>query len=303
MTGGKHPSSQRLIGASPELRRVLSAARIVAATEVNVLIVGESGTGKQLLAHEIHRLGSHAARACVTVACAGLSEEGLQEHLDAGTPGKPGTLILTEVADLSADGQALLLRHLAAWEATHSPSRRWARVIATTSRDLAAEVGLGAFRRDLYYHLCIVPLELPPLRDRPGDIPLLLEGLGSQAARTHGQRPPRYTVMALRLLRRYTWPGNLRELRNLCERMAILSPGREVAPEDLPLEIRRGDAPRGNAPGFQLPSTGINLNDLEAELIRQALALAAGNKSRAARLLGLTRDTLLYRMEKHLIKA
>ena len=303
MTSEKHPASQHLIGASPELRRVLSAARMVAATDVNVLIIGESGTGKQLLSGEIHRRGSQATGPCVTVACAGLAEDGMRRHLDTGPIGPRGTLVLTEVADLSSDAQALLLRYLTAWESAQSASRPWVRVIATTSRDLAAEVGLGAFRRDLYYRLCIVPLELPPLRDRPGDIPMLLEDLGGQAARAHGQRPPRYTAMALRLLRRYTWPGNVRELRNLCERMAILSPGREVAPDDLPMEIRRGDAPRADAPTFQLPSTGINLNGLEAELIRQALALAAGNKSRAARLLGLTRDTLLYRMEKHLIKA
>ncbi len=105
-----------------------------------------------------------------------------------------------------------------------SVSRPWVRVIATTSRDLTAEVGLGAFRRDLYYRLCIVPLELPPLRDRAGDIPLLIEDLGAQAARAHGQRPPRYTAMALRLLRRYTWPGNVRELRNLCERWPFCRP-------------------------------------------------------------------------------
>jgi len=306
MTSLRHPSSQSLIGTSPELRRVLSAARMVAATDANVLISGEGGTGKQLLAQEIHRLGRHHAGPCITVACVGLAEGDLRRHLETTKPSKPGTLILAEVADLSPDAQALLLRHLSAWEPTQGPAQGqaqpWVRVIATTSRNLVAEVGLGAFRRDLYYRLCIVPLELPPLRDRPGDIPLLLEELGAQAARVHNHRPPRYTAMALRLLRRYTWPGNVRELRNLCERLAILFPGREVAPEDLPLEIRRGDAPRSDAPGFQLPATGINLNGLEAELIRQALALAAGNKSRAARLLGLSRDTLLYRMEKHLIK-
>jgi DNA-binding NtrC family response regulator len=303
MTSEQHPASQRLIGTSPEFRRVLSAARMVAATDVNVTIIGASGTGKQSLAQEIHRQGPRAAGPCVVLACAGLSEDGLRRYLDARATAAPGTLVLTEVADLSVEAQSLLLRNLTVWEAAREQSRLSVRVIATTTRDLAAEVGLGAFRRDLYYRLCVVPLELPPLCDRPGDIPLLLEDLGAQAARAHGQRPPRYTATALRLLRRYTWPGNVRELRNLCERMAILFAGGEVTPDDLPLEMRRGDAPRGNETTFQLPATGINLNTLEAELIRQALALAAGNKSRAARLLGLTRDTLLYRMEKHLIRA
>jgi len=296
------PTAESLIGVSPELRRVLSAARMVAATDVNVLISGESGTGRQTLAREIHRLGSGAAGPCIALACAGLAEDGLSQHLGARPDAAPRTLILLEVADLSAEAQGVLLRHLTAWETAQRSSRSAARVIATTSRDLAAEVGLGAFRRDLYYRLCVVPLALPPLRERAGDVPQLLDALGAQAARRRGLRPPRYTATALRLLRRYTWPGNVRELRNLCERMAILFPGREVAPEDLPLEIRRGDTPRPAETPFQLPATGVDLNTLEAELIRQALALAAGNKSRAARLLGLTRDTLLYRMEKHLIK-
>jgi DNA-binding NtrC family response regulator len=299
MTSEQGPTTQRLIGTSPELRRVLSAARMVAPTQANVLIAGEPGTGRQSLAREIHRLGSSAGATCVALACTGLPEDSLQKQLDTVS----GTLILTEIADLPAGSQALLLRYLTAWEARRNPARSGPRVIATTSGNLAAEVGLGAFRSDLYYRLCVVPLDLPALRERPGDIPLLLEELGNQTARTHGQRPPRYTATALRLLRRYAWPGNIRELRNLCERMAILHPGREVAPDNLPLEIRRGDAPPAEAPPFQIPPNGVDLNTLEAELIRQALALAAGNKSRAARLLGLTRDTLLYRMDKHLIGA
>ena len=149
----------------------------------------------------------------------------------------------------------------------------------------------------------MVPLALPPLRDRPGDILALVEEIGARVAQAQRQRPPHYTAMALRLLRRYTWPGNVRELRNLCERMAILFGGREVTPDDLPWEIRRGDAAPAEPVPFQLPPSGIDLTALEAELIRQALGMASGNKSRAARLLGLTRDTLLYRMEKHLIKA
>jgi len=302
MIDKRGPTVQRPIGTSPELRRVLSAARMVAPIGVNVLIVGEAGSGRQTLAREIHRLGPTPTGPCRAVACVGLPEEGLQGHIEAVAT-TPGTLILTEVSDLPPDSQAALLRYLAAWEMSRAPASAGTRIIATTSRDLAAEVALGAFRRDLYYRLCVVPLELPALRDRPGDIPLLLEALGTEAASAQGQRAPRYTAMALRLLRRYTWPGNVRELRNLCQRMAILFPGREVTPEDLPLEVRRGDAPSAEAHPFQLPPTGVDLNSLEAELIRQALALAAGNKSRAARLLGLTRDTLLYRMDKHLIRA
>lgn len=300
---GQRPTTARILGESPAMRRVLAAARMVAATDANVLIIGEDGTGRQLLAREIHRLGPGSSHACVAVACAGLPEVGLRRYLDGNGGAVGGTLILTEVAELSAEAQALLLRYLTAWEASRAMPRPGVRVIATTGRDLASEVGLGAFRRDLYYRLCVVPLELPPLRDRPGDILPLVEEIGARVAQAQRQRPPRYTAMALRLLRRYTWPGNVRELRNLCERMAILFGGREVTPDDLPWEIRRGDAAPTEPVPFQLPPNGIDLTALEAELIRQALGMAAGNKSRAARLLGLTRDTLLYRMEKHLIKA
>jgi len=114
---------------------------------------------------------------------------------------------------------------------------------------------------------------------------------------------PRFRIASLRLLKRYTWPGNLRELRNLCERLVILLPGADITPANLPPEIRGAEASTGVDLGFRLPATGIDLEQLEIEVIRQALTLAAGNKSRAARLLGLSRDTLLYRMRKHLIEA
>jgi DNA-binding NtrC family response regulator len=127
--------------------------------------------------------------------------------------------------------------------------------------------------------------------------------LASFAALTHGVARPRFSLTAQRQLRRYAWPGNLRELRNFCERMVILCPGRDLGPDNLPLEIRQGGVVMEDGPGFKLPASGIKLQDLENDVIRQALALAGGNKSRAARLLGLTRDTLLYRLNKYLIRA
>jgi DNA-binding NtrC family response regulator len=175
------------------------------------------------------------------------------------------------------------------------------RIIAASAADLDRLVGQGTFRRDLHLRLCIVPLQVPPLRERVLDIPALTQHFIAAAAERHRLAPPRLKPGAERLLRRYTWPGNLRELANLCERLVILLPGTDVGPENLPVQMVRGAPPSEQAMGIALPPQGIDLNDLEAELIRQALSLSGGNKSRAARLLGLTRDTLLYRLQKHLI--
>ena len=146
-------------------------------------------------------------------------------------------------------------------------------------------------------------IETPPLRDRVLDIPALSAHFLTVAGARHHLRPPTLSAGTERLFRRYPWPGNLRELANLCERLVILFPGVQVVPENLPRELISGDRSGEGARGFTLPPQGIDLNGLEAELIRQALALAGGNKSHAARLLGLTRDTLLYRIQKFLIPA
>jgi DNA-binding NtrC family response regulator len=296
------PNQNALIGDSPAIRRVLKAAQVVAATDANVLIQGEGGSGKEVIARTIHQFSPRRAHAFVVVGCAGLAEN----EVDAGFVARVaeaggGTLFLDEVSELPQSGQSRLLRLLErGGETSAGPAPR---VIATTSRDLWLAVEAGEFRRDLYYRLYVVPLEMPPLRERVQDISPLLDHFLHQAAQAHGLEPPRITATAGRLLRRYMWPGNVRELKNFCERIAILFAGNEVAPDNLPWEIRRGDMSAGEDLIFRLPSSGINLNDLEVEAIRQALALAGGNKSRAARLLGLTRDTFLYRMQKHVITA
>jgi DNA-binding NtrC family response regulator len=168
---------------------------------------------------------------------------------------------------------------------------------------LGAAVNTGRFRRDLYLRLCVVPIEVPPLRERVLDIAKLSEHFLTSAATRHGLRPPTLSAGTERLFRRYHWPGNLRELANLCERLVILYPGTQVVPENLPRELISGERNGDAALVFKLPPQGIDFSGLEAELIRQALALAGGNKSHAARLLGLTRDTLLYRIQKYLIPA
>lgn len=288
---------QGLIGEAPPFRRLLNAARLVATTDANLLLIGEAGTGKESLAREIHRLGNRRDQAFQVLPVTGMTTEDLVAELDQAFGGAHGgSLFLDEVADLPPLAQARLLYWLAG-------SGSAVRLMAATRHDLWQRVRAEAFREDLYYRLAVVPLELPPLRERVPDIPLLLEHFLALTVATHGLPAPRFSLTAQRQLRRYPWPGNVREVRNFCERMVILCPGEDLGPENLPWEIRRGEREEAEGSSFKLPVGGINLQELEIDCIRQALALAGGNKSRAARLLGLTRDTLLYRLEKYLIKA
>ncbi len=287
-----------LIGDSPAFVRLRNALSLVAATDVGVLLLGEPGTGKETLAREIHRLGTRSDCPFRTFACAGAPVRAFDRFL-AGMPDAPATLYLDEVGELDAADQARLLFLIAEQDA--SPDGPDLRIIAASALELDRLVGRAEFRRDLYLRLCVVPLHVPPLRERVLDIPSLTQHFITTTAQRHRLDAPYLKPGAERLLRRYAWPGNLRELGNLCERLVILLPGTSIGPENLPAEVLRGNQPQDSGIGFALPPSGIDLNDLEAELIRQALSLSGGNKSRAARLLGLTRDTLLYRLQKHLI--
>lgn len=314
-------NSEPLIGGSPELGAVLRAARLVAMTDAPVLIQGESGTGKELLAARVHADSPRRAGPLVTVNCAALpetlAESLLYGHRKGAFTGAVadqagfiqqaggGTLFLDEVGELPLPVQAKLLRFLESGECCpvgqSACVRADARVIAATNRDLAAQVAAGRFREDLYYRLNVVPLALPPLRERGGDVVALLQHHTAQIAARYALPAPRYTAAALRCLENYAWPGNVRELRNLCERLVILCGGRDITPDNLPSEVRAPSLPLAHN-GFQLPPEGVRLDELEVQLIRQALAQTAGNRSRAARLLGLTRDTLLYRLKKYAIQ-
>ena len=216
-------------------------------------------------------------------------------------------LFLDEVGELTLPIQAKLLRFLesgecqAVGENTHYHCD--VRLVAATNRNLLSMVHSGEFREDLFYRLNVVPLEIPALRERVEDIKILLRYFTRHFSTSHGLAAPRYSKMAIKELFRYPWPGNVRELRNFSERMLILFSGRQVELENLPKEIRN-PLPRVSASqkdGFILPDNGIQLEDLEVDIIRQALEKARGNRSRAARLLGLTRDTLLYRIKKYAI--
>ena len=290
-----------MIGVSPAFQRMRNAARMVAATDVGVLLRGEPGSGRETLAREIHAFSPRGQAPFVAFHCAGAPDGALVTCVGGATAGGAeagATLYLDEVGELTGADQARLLHLIIAADRTAAADAP--RVIAASTLDLRSAVADGRFRRDLYLRLCVVPIEVPPLRERVLDIPVLTAHFLSTAATRHGLDPCRLSAAAERLLRRHWWPGNLRELANLCERLVILFPGRQVVPEDLPRELVSGEPPAQAVADFQLPPQGIDLNLLEAELIRQALALASGNKSRAARLLGLTRDTLLYRLQKHL---
>jgi DNA-binding NtrC family response regulator len=309
-----------IYGKSPELETVLNSASLIAATDVIVLIRGESGTGKELLARHVHANSNRRDGPLVAVNCASLSGEladsalyghrrgaftgAVMDHAGFVGEAEGGTLLLDEIGEMPLNVQAKFLRFIETGECLpvgESRVRRAnVRIIAATNRDLEAEVAAGNFRADLFHRLNVVPLELPPLRERSGDLKLLLQSLTRDLAARHGVEAPHYDHAALKVLCDYHWPGNVRELRNLCERMTILRAGMEVGVGQLPPELqRRTSSAAREGEGFSLPRDGIRLEDVETGLIRQALERTEGNRSRAARLLGLTRDTLLYRLKKY----
>ena len=314
--------ADQLVGRSPTFTAVLNATEIAAACDVGVLILGETGSGKEMLAQALHAASPRANRPFVEVNCAALPdaladaelfghEKGAFTGAESERAGRiagadGGTLFLDEIGELSLPVQAKLLRFLESGECqvvgAGSHRKVDVRVIAATNRDLYGEVKAGRFREDLFYRLNVVPLTLPPLRERSGDVPLLLNHLISQLAARHGLPEPSFTHDALKRLEGYGWPGNVRELRNLCERMVVLHSGQSIDAAGLPPEFHATHVASVDAL-VALPAEGVRLDEVEVELIRQALARTEGNRSRAARLLGITRDTLLYRLKKYALPA
>lgn len=307
-----------IIGQSPALDSLIRSARLVASTDVTVLLKGETGTGKEILATAIQKQSSRADKAFITLNCAALPESLIESELFGHKKGSftgatcntqgllpaadGGTLFLDEINSLPLAIQAKLLRFLESGECLAvgdvSPCKVDVRVIAATNADINQQIDAGEFRRDLYYRLNVVPLDLPPLSQRTEDIEHLIKHFLGIFADTYSIATPRFSKAALKMLKAYPWPGNIRELRNLCERLSILLAGRIIEPENLPHEfIKTSNTPK--ATDFMLPETGLQLDDLEANLIHQALNRTQGNRSKSARLLGLSRDTLIYRMQKH----
>ncbi|HSH83980.1 MAG TPA: sigma-54 dependent transcriptional regulator [Guyparkeria sp.] len=320
-----NPYLKALQSQSPRFESTLRSIGLVAATEATVLITGETGTGKELAARAIHAGSPRSDRPLVTVNCAtipdDLAESTLFGHRRGAFTGalsdQPGlvdqadggTLFLDELGELPLSLQAKLLRLLENGETRavgETATRRVdLRVVAATHRDLSAMVATGSFRADLYYRLAGVPVELLALRDRQGDIEWLFNQFLAENARQAGVAIPRLTARATGVLRRHRWPGNVRELKQLAERLVIFHPGGVVDVEALPADMRSTEqVERGGpiAPGFVLPEGGVDLEAVESDLLRQALAQTGGNKSRAARLLSLSRDTFLYRLKKFSIE-
>ena len=311
-----------LVGNSPQIEAVIRAAKIVASTDATVLIHGESGTGKELLAHTLHQHSRRADKAFHIINCAALPEHLVESELFGHRKGaftsashdyagrlraaNGGTVFLDEIGELPLGVQAKLLRFLESGEChavgESQPYRVNARLITATNRDLFAMTQSGEFRQDLFYRLNVVPLQMPALRERIDDIRCLVDHFTQRLATEHHLSPPSYSKSTLKFLTNYQWPGNVRELRNFCERMVILLSGRQIQPENLPVEFRsQAKTPSQEQANnsFTLPDEGINLEQMEMNIIRQALSKSQGNRSRAARLLGISRDTLLYRIKKY----
>ncbi len=307
-----------LIGQSPVLDALIRSAKIAAATDVTILLKGETGTGKEVLAHSIQRSSSRAKKPFITLNCAALPESLIESELFGHRKGSftgatgnteglfqaadGGTLFLDEINSLPVSIQAKLLRFIESGECLAvgdtEPYHVNVRIIAATNIDLNEHIKAGAFRRDLYYRLNVVPLDLPPLADRIGDIELLVKHFLGVFQKEHFIPAPKFSKEAIKVMKMYKWPGNIRELKNLCERLSILLAGKVIEPKNLPLEFHR-TTPNPKLEEFKLPVGGLQLDNLEASLIHQALEMTQGNRSKSAKLLGLSRDTLLYRMQKH----
>jgi DNA-binding NtrC family response regulator len=304
-----------LIGRAPAMQQVYRRIEKVAPTEATVLIGGPSGSGKELVARALHKLSRRGSGPFVAVNCAAIpeglieaeffgAERGAYTGAQQARPGRfeaaaAGTLFLDEIGELPLHLQPKLLRVLQEGVVTRVGGSRDirvdARVVAATNRDLAAEIAAGRFREDLYYRLNVVPIALPSLEERREDIPLLVSHFAVRAARVHGVAEARMPGELLRALMQRPWPGNVRELANTVERLVLLAEDAEVALDDLP-----ESAPSTRPPvAFELPEQGLHWDAHEKDLLTQALDRAQGNRSRAARLLGLPYKAFLYRLEKH----
>jgi two-component system, NtrC family, response regulator AtoC len=311
-----------MIGESPAMLEVYRKIRRVGPTDACVLILGETGTGKELVARAIHAASPRAARPFIAFNCAAVPENLLESELFGYAKGaftdakgrKPGrfeladggTLLLDEVGDMPLSLQAKLLRVLESHTVEPLGAIRAVpvdvRVLASTHRDLKEMVRTGRFREDLYFRLAVVPVLLPPLRERPGDVPLLAAHLLRTFAEKHGKGFYGFSPEALTILDRSSWPGNVRELRNLMEQVVVLWDGSTVEPEHLP-ELPGTSSPGAGGPGSPGPGEPLKhavrslKADYEQERILQALRECGGNRTHAALRLGISRRTLQLKLK------
>lgn len=314
---GKRYHFENIVARSPKMQAVLAMVERVAPTNSTVLIGGESGVGKDLIARAIHQNSRRASGPFLKINSTAIPETLLESELFgfekgaftgalASKPGKfeladKGTLFLDEIGDIPAPIQVKLLRVLQEREFERLGGTRTikvdVRLLAATNRDLRAALEEGTFREDLYYRLNVVPIDIPPLREHKEDIPELVNHFLPRFSRENGREFTSITPAALKLLMEYHWPGNVRQLENTIERAVALSSGPALDAADIHLDsaVSRGSS-AGSAPPL-LPE-GMTLEQWEDEMIREALRRANGNKSQAARLLGLSRNALRYRLGK-----
>ena len=306
-----------IVGVSAPMREIFKKIRRLAFNESNVLVAGESGTGKELIARAIHYNSPRRNQAFIPVDCGALPEGVIESELFGHVRGSftgatasavglfrvasGGTVFLDEIGELPMSSQVKLLRVLQEREVrpvgSATPVKIDIRVVAATNRDLEEAVAKGTFRRDLYYRLKVVAIEIPPLRERPEDIPALvhhfLQELGGESSQVKG-----IDEAALRLLRKYAWPGNVRELENCIESAVAMARGDTLGVEDLPESLIDNVRPAAARP----PAGGLSLKAYEKHAIEEALAVCGADIPRAARMLGVGKSTLYRKMQQHGIR-
>jgi len=307
-------TSAPLLHRSALMGRVLDLARRVARSEANLLLIGESGTGKGVLARLIHEASPRRAGPFVTIACANIAVDLLESELFGHEKGAftgateqrkgrfeqadGGTILIDGVSELAPSLQGKILRVVQERSFERLSGTRTlsvdVRILASTQVDLEALVAAGGFRKDLYYRLNVIRVEIPPLRDRMEDVPLLAEQMLREAAQRSGGAAKRLSRGALDRLMRHAWPGNVRELQNVIESAAILETGPEIATEAIAIGQTQSHDPIAEAIGRR-----YSLAQLEERYIREVLRLTGGNRSEAARILGINRKTLLEKRKRY----
>jgi two-component system nitrogen regulation response regulator NtrX len=312
--------TEELVGSSPAMRKLKSELRRAAASDSRILIVGENGTGKELVARRAHLLSRRAAAPFVEVNCAAIPEELIESELFGHVKGSftgasadragrfeqadGGTLFLDEVADMSLKTQAKVLRVLQEQRFERvggtASIQVDVRVVAATNKELETELRENRFREDLYFRLAVIPLRVPPLRERRDDVPELVEHFIARYAGELGKPPKRVAPEVMEQLRAYSWPGNVRELRNLVERMMIMVPGDEIELRDLPPQLRSEtpDPVRDLLDGDSLSLRQARAA-FEKHLIERRLEACGGNVAHTARTLGVERSSLYRKMKSY----
>ncbi len=312
---GKQFSFGRMIGGSPAMEELFSTLELVAPSDATVLITGESGTGKELVASALHQKSSRKDFPFIKVNCAALNENLLESELfghEAGAftgaatrrkgrfeQADRGTLFLDEIGDMSLQTQAKILRVLQEGELDRLGGSETIRVnvrlLAATHRDLQQMITEGSFRQDLFFRLSVVPVELPPLRERATDIPELAKLFLERYTLKNRKDIKGFSPEVLRIFMLYPWPGNIRELENTVERAVILCPGELISIRELPPQLLPDDLETDTA----APQAPVTLRDMEREMIRSTLAQHNGNRSKTAKVLGVARQTLLNKLKEY----